>query len=180
MAQDAADDAPPDSTLADVRPVRKGPPSAWARRGPALVLAALVAAGLAGLLGVNSTTTTRSESGYTLTLEHAWVTRTGLDTPWQLRVEADEPLTEDVVVRVTADYFDMWEHQGWYPEPSDVQRDDEYLYLTFAAPPAGRTLVIDFDAYIQPASQVGRRGDVAVMADDVPVAEIEFETRVLP
>jgi hypothetical protein len=166
-----------DSTVADVRGRALSP---WRRRAPALVLAFFVAAGGVGLLGVRSTTATSSENGYRLTLDYGAVTRTGQDTPWKLRVDADEPLRYDIVVRITADYFDIWEHQGWYPEPSDVQRDGEYLYLTFAPPPSGNTFVVDFDAYIQPASQIGRTAQVALMVDGRPTAPIDFTTRVLP
>jgi len=165
------------STLTDVRGDAASP---WRRRAPAILLALLVIAGVLGLLGVRSTTATSSEGGYNLTLTYGSITRTGQDTPWKLRIDSDAPLEEDIVLRVTADYFDIWEHQGWYPEPSDVQRDGEFLHLTFAAPPSGNTFVVDFDAYIQPASQLGRAAQVALMVDGRPIAPIDFTTRILP
>ncbi|HEX5510906.1 MAG TPA: hypothetical protein VFX41_04275 [Actinomycetales bacterium] len=166
-----------DSTVADVRQRALSP---WRRRVPAILLGLFVVAGAVGLLGVRSTTATSEENGYRLTLDYASVTRTGQDSMWRLRVDADEPLSDDIVVRVTADYFDIWEHQGWYPEPSDVQRDGRFLYLTFAPPPSGNTFVVDLDAYIQPASQIGRSAQVALMVDGRPTAPIDFTTRVLP
>jgi hypothetical protein len=166
-----------DSTLSDVRVAALSP---WHRRAPALVLALVVLAGAVGLLGVRSTTATRGENGYTLALTYAWVSRTGLDTPLQLRIDSTEPFPDEITVRVTADYFTMWEHQGWLPEPAAVARDAEFLYLTFDAPPAGRTFVLDYDAYIQPGSQIGRRAQVALMVDGTPTAAIDFTTRLLP
>ena len=39
--------------------------------------------------------------------------------------------------------------------------DGELLYLTFDSPPEGDTLVVTYDAYIQPAAQRGKDGSVS-------------------
>ena len=58
--------------------------------------------------------------------------------------------------------------------------DGTQLFLTFAAP-EGDTFVVDFDAYIQPASQIGRNGTVAVVEPDgTQVATTSFATRIVP
>jgi hypothetical protein len=39
---------------------------------------------------------------------------------------------------------------------------------------------VDFDAYIQPASQRGSRGSVAVLESGVPVVSVDYRTWLLP
>ena len=80
---------------------------------------------------------------------------------------------------VTADYFDIYETQGFFPEPDSQTRDGRTLYLTFTAPP-GDTLVVSYDAYIQPSSQVGRDGTLAVREDGRDVASVDFATWLAP
>ena len=65
------------------------------------------------------------------------------------------------------------------PNPSDETRDGRTLYLTFTAPP-GDTFVVDFDAYIQPASQRGRAATVALVEATTPVVAVRYRTRLLP
>ena len=80
---------------------------------------------------------------------------------------------------MTGDYFNIFETQGFHPEPADETRDAHTLYLTFTAPP-GDTFVVDFDAYIQPSSQRGRSARVSVMEGDTPVVSVDIDTRLLP
>ena len=47
-------------------------------------------------------------------------------------------------------------------------------------PPPGDTLSVDFDAYIQPSSQLGASGEVAVVEAGVPVVTVPFRTWLVP
>jgi hypothetical protein len=48
-------------------------------------------------------------------------------------------------------------------------------------PPVGDTLLVTYDARIEPAAQSGRSGEVAVLAaDDAVLTEVSFTTRVMP
>ena len=85
-----------------------------------------------------------------------------------------------LTLAVTASYFDIFETQGFHPEPSDETRDAETLYLTFNAPPDGDTLVVSYDAYIQPAAQRGRAATVGVVDEGRQVAVVHINTRLLP
>lgn len=58
-------------------------------------------------------------------------------------------------------------------------RDSSTLYLTFTAPEAD-TLVVDYDAYIQPSSQQGETARLAVVEGSTPVVWIDYRTRLLP
>ena len=131
------------------------PVALWLRRAMLTAMASVVLAGLLSLLGVHTSTTSAEGNGYDLTLSYP-VSRAGRSGhavaghrhPSRRPGQAGHP-------RVTGDYFNIFETQGFHPEPADETRDAHTLYLTFTAPP-GDTFVVDFDAYIQPASQQGR------------------------
>ena len=167
------------STLSDIETTSPRRVSAWLRRAFLLALLLFVLAGLLGLLGVRTTTARSSEAGWSLSVEHAAVARAGLDVPWQVTVTHPGGFGKELTLAVTGDYFDIFESQGFDPEPSDETRDAQTLYLTFPAPP-GETFVLAFDAYIQPSAQAGREGTVAVMVDGDRVAATDFRTRLLP
>ena len=151
----------------------------WSRRGYLALLLALVATGAAGLLGVRTVTDSADQAGWSLTLTHAGVARAGLDVPWRVTVRHPGGFDKELTLAVTADYFDIYEEQGFRPEPSEMTRDGDTLFLTFTAP-LGDTFVVDYDAYVQPSAQRGRGGTIAVMDDGARVAAVDFDTRLLP
>lgn len=153
--------------------------STWGRRAFLVALLGFVIAGLLGFLGVRVTTSTAEEEGWRVEVEHASISRTGIDTPWQVTVRREGGFDRELTLAVTGDYFDIFETQGFTPEPAESTRDGEMLYLTFTAP-QGETFVPDYDAYIQPASQVGRSGTVAVVDAGELVAAVDFRTTLLP
>jgi hypothetical protein len=169
----------PPSTLDGLESADEGRAAVWLRRGFLVLLLCFVLAGLAGLLGVRTTTSEASEAGWTLSLEHAAVARPGLDVPWTVTVTRAGGFDDDVTLAVTGAYFDIFESQGFNPEPSDETRDGSTRYLTFTKPP-GDTLVVAYDAYIQPASQIGRSGTVSVLDGGQRVASVDFRTFLMP
>lgn len=169
----------PASTLEPVESRHADRVGVWIRRLLALLLTVLVGLGLAGYLGVRVEVTRAEEAGYELELRHASIARAGIDVPWEVTLRSEDGFGPEVQLAVTGDYFAIYETQGFMPEPTEVTRDDDLLLLTFAAPP-GDTLVVAYDAYIQPASQVGRGGTLSVVAEGQRLAELAFRTRLLP
>lgn len=169
----------PASTLEPVDARRQDEGGVWARRVFVVLLAALVGAGAVGLLGVQTGVSTAESGDYELSLRYATTARAGLDVPWEVTVTRDGGFDQTLELAVTGDYFDIYETQGFTPEPSESTRDGETLYLTFEAPP-GDTFVLAYDAYIQPASQIGRGGTISVVEQDVELASVDFHTRLLP
>jgi hypothetical protein len=151
----------------------------WLRRAMLTAMALVVVADLLSLLGVRTSSVSTHGNGYDLSLRYPSVARAGLDTPWQVTVTHPGGFGKDLTLAITGDYFNIFETQGFHPEPADETRDATTLYLTFAAPP-GDTFVVDFDAYIQPASQQGRSATLAVMDGGTPVASVDFDTRLMP
>ena len=155
------------------------PVALWLRRAMLTAMTVAVLAGLVSLLGVHTSTASAEANGYHLALRYPSVARAGLDTPWQVTVTRPGGLGKQVTLAITGDYFNIFETQGFHPEPADETRDADTLYLTFAAPP-GNTFVVDFDAYIQPSSQQGRTATLAVMHGGQPMVSLDFNTRLMP
>lgn len=80
---------------------------------------------------------------------------------------------------ITGDYLDLYETQGWYPEPTEQTQDGEWVYLTFATE-GQPVMVINFDAYIQPNAVLPRSGQLAVVVDGQPVDPLSFRTVLFP
>ena len=170
----------PGSTLSGLETGPHERKARWGRRVFLGLLLVVVLAGAAGLLGVRSATATASANGYDLEVTHASVARAGLDVPWQVVVTHADGFEKEVTIAVTGDYFDIYETQGFTPEPSASMRDATTLYLTFDAPD-GDVLAVDYDAYIQPSSQVGRDATVSVVdAAHVPLVSVDIDTYLLP
>lgn len=152
----------------------------WVRRAGLCVLLAFVLAGVTGLLGVRTGTSTASGNGYDLSVTYASVARAGLDVPWQVTVSHPGGFGKEVVLAVTGDYFDIYETQGFTPDPSSGVRDADTLYLTFDAPD-GDVLRVSYDAYIQPSAQVGREATVSVVDADLrPLTSVDIDTHLVP
>jgi hypothetical protein len=157
------------------------PGAAWSRRATLAVLLLAVLAALAGLLGVHTSTASATGNGWQLSLRYPRVARAGLDVTWQATVTHPGGLGKSVTLAVTGDYLNMFETQGFHPQPADETRDATTLYLTFTAPPED-TFVVDFDTYVQPASQAGSAATVAVVdhATLRPLASVQINTHLAP
>jgi hypothetical protein len=152
----------------------------WARRVSVTLLCLILIAAGTGWMGVHSSTVVATADGYTLQVHYARVARSGLDVPFTLRVTAEEPIEHEIVVGISADYFRMFETQGFYPDPTDATTDAGTVYLTFSPPPHGNTLVIDYDAYIQPAAQIGKDATISVITGGVRRVFVTISTTLLP
>lgn len=167
------------STLEDVPEAGARRSLLWRRVG-VVVLTLLVVGGLFGFFG-DRLGVVEGDSGESihLTVTYPSVTRPGQDVAFEIEVSDPAGLDSEVTLAINPEYLGLYETQGWYPEPSDQSRDGEWLYMTFAT--EGRTtMVIGFDAYIQPDQVRGREGRVAVVEDDVPGRPVTFKTTLFP
>lgn len=167
------------STLGDVRQPEDGLRPVRGRSAMVVLLLVIVVAGASGLLGVRSTSATASGGGYDVTVEYPAVARAGLDAPWTVTVRRAGGFPGPITMTVTGGYFDIWESQGLDPEPATETADGQLLYWTFDPPP-GEEFSVDFDAYIQPASQLGASGEVTVLDGGAPVVAVGFTTVLVP
>jgi len=167
--QSTIDDVPDSAT-------RRAP---WSRRVGTAILALFIASGAAGLLGDSVQTKTATEAGYTLTLKYPKAARAGLDVPWELHISSTQQLPDQIVLAVTGDYFDIFEHQGLDPEAYSQTADDAMEYWTFNTP-GGTTMAISVDHYVEPGVMSGSSGTVGLYIDGELIAPIDFTTRMLP
>lgn len=169
-----------DSTLDDVSEATRPPHGLWVRRAAVVLMVLVLCVAGSGWLGVHSQTRVASAGGDRLTVTFARVARAGLDVPMTIHFHAAQPISGDIVIGIAAAYFRMFETQGFFPEPSDMTSDETTVYLTFAPPPTGRDLVVDYDAYIQPANQQGARTDVTVYVNGVRRLAVPIGTTLFP
>jgi hypothetical protein len=171
------------STLADVHAGDVAVAGRPWRLAAITALSLVVLLGAAGLFGVRSRTVSASGGGYDLSLTYPRVARAGLDVPWHvtLRHEGGFQGQRAITLAVTARYFDIYETQGFHPEPDTETRDGEFLYLSFTPPPAGDVFELDFDTYVQPSSQIGRHADLwLVQGGRHRVVGVSFSTWLVP
>ena len=139
----------------------------------------VVVAGAVGLLGVHSATASGGAAGYTASFTYARVARAGWDVPWRVRVDHPGGFDGPITLAVNADAFQIYETQRFWPEPSSETRGEHTIYLTFDPPP-GDTLVVEYDAYIQPSAQRGRDTRLTVITGGHPRLRLHASTFLLP
>ena len=143
-------------------------------------LAAFVLAGATGLFGERVAVVRADDGeGRSLAVTYAPVVRGGLDVPWRVELEDPRGLPDEVVLAVDPAYFQMFESQRFYPEPAEEARDGETWQLTFDTT-GGTSLVVEFDAYVQPRFTGGRTGSVTVVDDSRPQLAVHFSTALMP
>jgi hypothetical protein len=171
---------PEDSTLTPTRDLPAIRAAMHWRRSGLILLWAIVIAGATGLLGVHSRDVSSSGQGYRATLSYPAIARAGWDVPWHLVVTAPGGFGDsDVTIAVSRSFFDIYETQGFHPEPDAETSDADYVYLRFSPPPSD-TLVIDYDAYIQPTAQRGRRASLVLITDGQQRLRLSWRTFLLP
>lgn len=170
-----------ESTISDVRPVSAGPLPHWGRKVGLAVLLLVVVAGATGWLGVHTRSVSRTSDGYRLTVSYPQVARAGLDVEWTVRLHRDGGIRTGFTIAVDADYFDIFESQGFSPEPASETTNGKQLLMRFEPPPGnGPDFRLDFDGYIQPASQLGRATTVAVLVHGKAVVQQPIRTWLAP
>jgi len=147
------------------------------------LIAVVVGAGALGLLGVRTVERTATGAGHELTVRYASVARGGLEAPWSLTVRRDGGFAEGETLRLRlgADYFDLFDENGFDPDAESSTTDGQYLYQEYETPPSGDALELSFDARIGPSVQWGGSGTAAVIDDDGNVlVEVSFRTWIVP
>ena len=168
-----------DSTWSDLRSVGQNRRGRVIRRVTITGLALLVLCGALGVFGVRTRTVSTTGDGYDLSVTYAAVSRAGLDTPWQVTVRRPGGFDGPITLATTAAYFEMFETQGLTPAPDSETASGRYRYQTFLPPP-GDTFTLSYDAYVQPASQLGHPGETVLIVDGRERARVSYRTRLVP
>ena len=108
------------------------------------------------------------------------MSRPALATPFDIEVHQPGGFDGPVRIAVDQEYLRMWDENGLVPAPSAETVMGPWVVWEFD-PPIGDTLLVSYDARIEPAAQQGRSGAVAVLDDDdAVVVQVDFTTRVWP
>jgi hypothetical protein len=169
-----------DSSLVDVRTPGHHPLKTWGRRTVIGALFLVVVVGASGWLGVHTARKTAAGGGYQLSVEYPQVARAGWDTAWTVTITAPETFPDEVTLAVTSDWFDLFETQGFSPEPSEEYTDATMEYFVLATPPRADTMTFDFDAYVQPTAQLGASAEVWLIVDGQRLATLDYRTWLVP
>jgi hypothetical protein len=167
------------STLSGVAAGRQ-PGATWVRRAAVTLLAVVCAIAASGALGVRTSEAGAAAEGYDLEVHYPSVARAGLDTRFEVVVTREQTLPPELTIALDADYLDLFESQAFHPEPTESTRDGDLLYLTFATAPGSRTFVVAYDAYLQPAAQVGDDATVSLWSSGRALVSASLTTRVIP
>jgi hypothetical protein len=143
------------------------------------LLCVFLAVGLTGYLGVKTRTTTASGGGYELTVTYGQVSRGGLATPWSFEVHHPGGFDGPITVAQTSSYLDMFDENGFDPEPSTMTATADEVIWEFE-PPEGDTLGVSLDARIEPGVQWARQGETSVLVDGKKVVTARYKTWVTP
>jgi len=145
-----------------------------------MLLAAIDALPSSAVFGVDSTTVRAEGEGVALAVTHGVVSRPALATPFDIEVRRAGGFDGPVRIAVDQEYLRMWDENGLVPAPSAETVMGPWVVWEFD-PPIGDTLLVSYDARVEPAAQEGRSGSVAILDEDnAIVTQVDFTTRVLP
>jgi len=143
------------------------------------LLAIFVGLGAAGQFGARTRTTSARGGGYTLSVTFPSITRPGLAVRWSVQVQRPGGLGEELVIAATSAYFDLFDFNQFYPQPSGETSDGTLTIWTFDVP-EGDTMRITMDGRLEPARQDGEEAITAILVGDEPVVQVRYRTVVMP
>jgi hypothetical protein len=160
-----------------------------ARRGArwralfAVVLVAFLVAAALNVFGVKSATVAAEGGGYSLEVTFAEVSRPGLATPWSVEVRTDDgrPLPEQITLTTTSSYLEMFDENGFDPDPDSSTTDAERSIWTFTTEPGSDVLVVSYDFRLEPGIQPAGSATTELLDEEGEVlVAVDYETRVMP
>ncbi len=144
------------------------------------VVAVFLLLGLSGTLGVRTRTVTATGGDYELTVTYGHVSRPGLPTPWEFEVHRAGGFEGPITVSTSSKYLDLFDENGFDPDPLSATTDEERIIWTFEPPGDGDTMTVSFDARVEPGVQLERaKGFVSVLEEGEAVVTVNFSTLVL-
>ncbi len=145
----------------------------------AVILVAVVAAGLFGVFDPRHTTQDATGAGFRLAVEHPSQSRLGLPVRWEVEVSTldGSPMPEQITLATTSAYFELFDENGFDPQPRSASNDGELTFSTFQTVPGSSTFSTSFDGRVQPSWQMGVEAVTALIVEGARVAEVTYETR---
>ncbi len=167
------------STVPEQVPLQRLQRARALRRAYLAALSALVILGLAGFAGERIVTVSGAAEGWELEVRYSTRSRAGMSADMRFVVRRDGGFDGPITLAISADYLEMLDDHGLMPEPSATTADDSFIEFEFD-PPEGDTFQVLYKGRIDPTTQRGRRGIVAILDGGAPVVSVDVVTGVLP
>jgi hypothetical protein len=169
------------STIPEEPSFRRVKRAQWGRRVLLGLLAAILIAGLIGLLGIRTRTAEATSNGYDLQVHFASIGRPGVEVPLDIQVQKDGGFSGPIKLAVPSSYLASMDAQSPQPEPSSTTSDGDLVVMQFD-PPQGDTFGVSWSAQVDSSGNPGRReATIAVIGDDGnPAVGVSIRTWVLP
>lgn len=152
----------------------------WLNWAALFVLAALMIAALAGLLGGQRAMNHLVETpAARLTVETPAIMRSGVFFETRVLVEATAPIAKPVV-GVSASYWRDITINTTEPQAASEKSEQGMFLFEYDALEPGDVLEIKFDGQINPSLLAGTQGEIVLRDDERPIASIPLELTVLP
>jgi hypothetical protein len=150
------------------------------RRIGLAVLGIVVLAGALNLLGVRRDVVTEEGGGYRLSVRYTQVTRPGLASTWEVEVTREGGFDGPITLTTNADYFDRFDFNQLYPEPTSTTSREDVLLWTFEGI-EGERFVVRFDGRTTPTFSVDLAdATTGLEIDGREVASVDYTTVVMP
>lgn len=135
--------------------------------------------GAAGVFGSRTSSVTAADRGYELTVTYPSVTRPGLAIRYAVRVRHSGGFTGPIELMTTSEYLDLFDENGFDPEPTEITTTAEDTIWTFDTF-RGDVLTVSFDARTEPARESGRSGTTTLMVQGDQIVSVRYRTWVMP
>lgn len=152
--------------------------SLWWRRGILAVLTLFVLAALTQQLGVRTDTVEAQAGDLRVSLRYADRGRGALAAPFSIDIERPGGFASQIEVRTLLGYLEIFDDNGFEPDPATTTTEGGYVIWTFDPPP-GDTLEITLDARIEPGI-FGREHGVTIVSAGRDEVTLAYTTWVAP
>lgn len=158
------------STLPDLPTVGEERRNAYVRAAVLVLVLLFVLAGLTGLLGVKTATSTATSGDLTVEVTYPSRARPALAIPFSITVTRQGGFDGPIEVAMTTSYLAAFDENGLNPDPDSATTNGENTIWTFERPD-GDTFTIWLDTRIEPGVQWRRQGTTIVRTggDEVTV-----------
>jgi hypothetical protein len=137
-----------------------------------------VVAALAQQLGMRTDTVQGTAGELSVTVRYADRARGALAAPFSIDVEHPGGFASQIEVRTSQSYLEIFDDNGFEPDPAEVTTEGGYVIWTFDPPPGDRLEII-LDARIEPGVFGRERGTTIVSVGDDQVT-LDYTTWVAP
>ena len=132
-----------------------------------------------GLVGLREADAVSRNTGYELRVRYPELSRAGISSPLDVYVKHAQGFDGPVTLRISHEYFTLFDLNGIYPAPSEETVQDGMVVWEFP-PPEGNVFRVHVDWRVEPAVHRGAAATVALDVGDTFITDVAFDTRLAP